>query len=377
MEKYILTVFWPGYHPKSYSSQNLFFKSLLDNIKTRIYFITGDNQNSLTNNNDIIIWDFPSYRLGKLSFFQIVKMIYKISITLVIRRTKVILTSTQFPLHTKISFILAKILNIKFIVYTEAWKFSKSKNIFRNLYHKLSMKLLFYSDFVCVQSKYKLQIYKNFGINQARLKILPFLISDLSGYSEEKILQKSNNHTKKFLYVGRLDPIKGVDILIKSFSILTKQNFDIELYIAGDGFLKSSLINLSKMLNLDNIYFLGWVEEQEKIKLYEKANYFILPSIKMGSSFEGWGIVLQEAISFGLPSIATDAVGSAMDLINPGVNGYIVKNNCISDLIEAMQKFLNFSKQSYINSSISSRRIFEQYNSQKQFLSTLKSMITK
>jgi len=107
---------------------------------------------------------------------------------------------------------------------------------------------------------------------------------------------------KKLLFLGRIHPIKGLTNLIKAWKEFEKENKDCELEIAGPdsyGHLKK-LKNLSQKLNISNVIFSDEVTGAEKEKKYISSNLFILPSHS-----ENFGMVVGEALSYGLPCIAS------------------------------------------------------------------------
>lgn len=103
------------------------------------------------------------------------------------------------------------------------------------------------------------------------------------------------------LYVGRLIDCKNLRWLIARFNASGKP-----LTIAGKGPLEAEL----KMLARPNISFVGFVENEEIGELYQSYDLLILPSYR-----EPWGLVVDEALFWGIPVLASDRVGSAQDLL--------------------------------------------------------------
>ncbi|HEX7632815.1 MAG TPA: glycosyltransferase family 4 protein [Candidatus Saccharimonadales bacterium] len=107
------------------------------------------------------------------------------------------------------------------------------------------------------------------------------------------------------LYVGRLENRKGVKYLLKAFQILSQDNPDVKLIIAGDGPDREKLELLADDLKLKNISFLGFVSEELKIELMAQATVFCSPAL-FGESF---GIVLLEAMAAGTVCVAGNNSG--------------------------------------------------------------------
>jgi glycosyltransferase involved in cell wall biosynthesis len=134
------------------------------------------------------------------------------------------------------------------------------------------------------------------------------------------------------LYLGRLVPVKGVDIMIRAFSRITSQYPDIRLKIAGDGREKDNLIRLSDSLGVSgNIDFLGIVKGDEKMQLLSRALFLVLSSQR-----EGFPVVILEAFASRIPVIAS-SVGGISDIIINGENGFLVPYEDVEGFAE---KFL-------------------------------------
>lgn len=116
----------------------------------------------------------------------------------------------------------------------------------------------------------------------------------------------TTTHNKKInlIFVGRLVPIKLCDQMLYACSLLHQEGLDFKLTIVGEGPLKQDLMNLTKKLSLENnVIFEG--HKSNTISYMETSDILILPSLS-----EGMSNVLLEAISVGLPIVATN-VGSA------------------------------------------------------------------
>lgn len=106
----------------------------------------------------------------------------------------------------------------------------------------------------------------------------------------------------KFLYVGRLAPEKNLDMLINLFA----QYPQYQLTLIGQGPLQASLQAIAP----SNVTFIGHVPNEALASYYQSHDIFILPSLK-----EPWGLVVEEALFYGLPVIASENVGCAQDFV--------------------------------------------------------------
>ncbi|MGQ9625473.1 MAG: glycosyltransferase family 4 protein [Anaerolineae bacterium] len=133
------------------------------------------------------------------------------------------------------------------------------------------------------------------------------------------------------LYVGRLSPEKGVDLLLRAFIIVALRSPETRLVIVGDGPQRPALQAMAKA----NVIFTGPVPPQELGKYYQTASLLVLPS-----HHESYGRVILEAYSFGRPVVATDTEG-ARALIRDGETGFIVPRDDPDALAEKILYLLH------------------------------------
>jgi glycosyltransferase involved in cell wall biosynthesis len=131
----------------------------------------------------------------------------------------------------------------------------------------------------------------------------------------------------RYLFVGRLIERKGIRLLLEAFRDVDKG----ELWIVGDGPLRNEIEAASRPDS--HVRLFGHLEGRELATLYRKATVFVLPSL-----YELWGLVVNEALEYGLPVITTDEVGAADDLIDAGVNGLVVPTGSTQALAQAMRR---------------------------------------
>jgi len=208
------------------------------------------------------------------------------------------------------------------------------------IFKKLFGTLLKFADFFTVNSSFTknklMEIIRNTGEN--RISIVPFGIT-LKGRNEKNY--KENKKGIRLLFAGRLIERKGVHILINSFIKVRKFFPDVELIIAGDGPWKEKLENLCAKFNLkENIKFRGHLTSENLEQEYKKSDIFVLPSIhdKKGDT-ETLGVVLIEAMEFGVPVVATN-VGGIPDVVKDGYNGLLVPEKDPDALADAIIKLI-------------------------------------
>ncbi len=112
------------------------------------------------------------------------------------------------------------------------------------------------------------------------------------------------------LMVARLDHRKGVDVLVRAMSDVKEAGACLRAVVAGEGIERASLEALIDELELEQqVDLIGAVDDNELQRLYAQAAMFVLPS-----RYEGFGIVLIEAMAAGLP-IVTTSVGAIPDVV--------------------------------------------------------------
>lgn len=146
---------------------------------------------------------------------------------------------------------------------------------------------------------------------------------------------KEYENNKTFLAVGRFShKTKGFDILIKAFALFAKRNQVWKLDIVGDGPEKNYLLSLIAKYELEsriNLHpFTKKVEDY-----FKKAGVYVL-----SSRWEGFGLVLLEAMSYGLPIISSD-IPVAEELLKDQGCAILFKNESILDLCEKMEEIAN------------------------------------
>ncbi len=140
-------------------------------------------------------------------------------------------------------------------------------------------------------------------LTEAEIEIVPNGIH-LGHYRKPANLQRARG-PKTILYIGRLEKRKGVKYLLQAFQLLEEQIPGVRLLIGGDGVDREKLEELSEELELKNIEFMGYIDDQKKRELLHTTDLFCSPAI-FGESF---GIVLLEAMSSGLVTVAGNNPG--------------------------------------------------------------------
>jgi glycosyltransferase involved in cell wall biosynthesis len=201
------------------------------------------------------------------------------------------------------------------------------------------------SDAIFVPGSKHREYFISLGISPNKVFIVPNA-SDITSTDEdyekkEQLKKKLNIGTRKvILYVGRLVKRKGVEYLIEAFAKLRKERDDVVLIIAGIGESKTELELLREGLGIkDDVYFVGHLGKLLPA-YYALCDICVVPSITEGMG-DPWVFVVNEAMHFGKPVIATDAVGAAYDMIKDGINGFMVPEKNAHALYQAIKKIIS------------------------------------
>ena len=141
---------------------------------------------------------------------------------------------------------------------------------------------------------------------------------------------------KCILSIGQFIPRKGFDVLLNAAASLEK---NVGIYIVG-GEPTEEYLKLREKRNLFNVHFVGFQSKESLARYYKAADVFVLPTRE-----DIWGLVINEAMAYGLPVITTDRCVAGLELVESGVNGYIVPVEDAQALAEAIQCVLNADSQ--------------------------------
>lgn len=181
-----------------------------------------------------------------------------------------------------------------------------------------------------VSQRLKKRLVSEFEVQEDRITVVPIYINaDDADKTRLPRRFASRNDKFVFLTVGRLVPVKNIEMQIGAIAEVVKQCKDVELWIVGDGpemrNLKFEAVNTHCNVS---VRFFGWQDDLEKF--YGQADVFLL-----SSNSEGWGMAVIEATSYGLPIIMTD-VGCAGEVIKNGESGIVIPVGGQKKLEQAM-----------------------------------------
>lgn len=207
--------------------------------------------------------------------------------------------------------------------------------------YKVLRKSLIYSlatDIVTNSNATKMDVANFFKIPSRKITTLPNSVTDYSS-----TLQGIPTDTYNLLYVGRLHPSKGIDILIHAFSQIVKKYSNMHLDIIGQGPFLDELLELANSLGISNeVTFLGEKSKEKVLRAYKKSYCTIIPS-----QSEAFGFTVIEAMSVGTCVIGANNTG-IKEIIIHEETGLLFETGNPDPLAQQLEKLI--LDESYRNS---------------------------
>lgn len=164
------------------------------------------------------------------------------------------------------------------------------------------------------------QLTRSYRLDDDDVEMIPHGVDIHRFYPRQERHPSVDSDKLSLLYVGRLGARKGLGLALRALARIDTD--DVEFLIAGTGRHEERLRELAQELGIQKqVRFLGYVDDADLPELYSSADVFILPS-----KYEGFGLVLLEAIACGTPVIGVDA-GGIPTAVDDGVDGCVVERN--------------------------------------------------
>lgn len=214
----------------------------------------------------------------------------------------------------------------------------------RKAAHRLLMSWLFQGidGFLAIGSANQ-RFYKSYGVSDGKITLMPYVVDNMffqrpvGGHPAGYPFGASSDRPV-ILYAGKLARHKAVDLLIQSTASASASlppGLRPQLVIVGEGEQRANLEALANRLLPGDVWFAGFRNQTEMPAIYAIADIFVLPS-----SFEPWGLVVNEAMNAGKPVIVSDKVGARHDLVRPGKNGAVFASADGQALTKALLPYL-------------------------------------
>jgi glycosyltransferase involved in cell wall biosynthesis len=230
--------------------------------------------------------------------------------------------------------------NKKIFVRNDTSHFSKNRNLLNKIFNLIFYKLInnFVDVFLAIGKANK-KYYIDNNIPIKKIVSVPYVV-DNDFFKNKKNLK--NNKKINFLFVAKLQFIKGIDLLLEVI-LNNKNNKDFlnygEFSIVGSGELEKYCKDFIQNNNLRNVRLFNFQNQKQLRSFYNKCDVLVLPS-----RIEPWGLVINEAMAAGNAIIASDKVGSTLDLVIDNYNGKVFQSGNVEDLENKINYFIKNKK---------------------------------
>jgi glycosyltransferase involved in cell wall biosynthesis len=218
----------------------------------------------------------------------------------------------------------------------------KKREIVGKIYDLMERTALKHIDRLIAVDKSTMEYYvQKYPWLNGKIEVIPVGIDrDTFKPRDKQIMREKygfNSSDKIVLYVGRLEKEKNLDFLFRAFKRICDGNEKCKLVLVGEGSEKKDLNKLASDLKLNDVIFMGQIEQERIPEIMSCADIFVLTS-----QFESGPLVVLEALACGLPVVSVD-VGRVREFISNGDTGTICERD-EAEFAAAIQATLNGSK---------------------------------
>jgi glycosyltransferase involved in cell wall biosynthesis len=191
--------------------------------------------------------------------------------------------------------------------------------------------------------------YLSLGVDSQRIVTMPYAVDNdffqtrcrVASQDRERFRAELGLHPKRpvILYTGKLYGRKRPEDLLEAYIRLSKDGqsepFPYLLYV-GEGEMRATLEARVNSLGWSTVKFVGFKNQTELPAFFNLCDVFVIPS-----SFEPWGLIVNEVMNAGRAIISSDRVGASCDLIRSGINGYLYPAEDVGGLHCALVRILS------------------------------------
>lgn len=213
--------------------------------------------------------------------------------------------------------VIARVFKRKTVAFIHGWDNSMAEKIklhpalFRSIYGRCCLIFVLYSGFK--KTLDSLGIHAKVVLSSTKIEDNLLENFDIDSRNDGKI--------DSILFMSRPDRDKGLDITIEAFRLLKKKYQYLKLNVCGEGKLFKDMAEYVEKQGIPDVYFHGYVDNDNKIKQLTINNLYILPSRS-----EGMATTVLESMAFGMPVI-TRPVGGVIDFWKEGeLGGFLIKS---------------------------------------------------
>lgn len=245
-----------------------------------------------------------------------------------------------------VTWLVARCTGRPFILWTGVWM--RLSTPMQRLLWPLTQRLYRNADALVVYGEHVRQYLLREGVEARRIFLASQAVDnefyrqpvDRAAVESTRQRLEIAENAKVVLYLGRLEPEKGVDVLVEAFARLREP--DAVLVLCGAGSAAEALRMRAEELGIGaRVRFAGYVPPQQALAYYDLAWTFVLPSVTTPGGRETWGLVANEAFNRRVPLVASEAVGAvAGGLVVHERSGLVVPERDPDALSAALQRML-------------------------------------
>ncbi len=183
--------------------------------------------------------------------------------------------------------------------------------------------------YVLLSDKFFKEFQKISGISKTRK-----LVSINNPITIEINANEELKKKKQLLYVGRIEKIKNVKLLVKIWEEILLDYPDWEFIIVGDGGQRKEIESYVVEKKIERVHFKGFFANVKPF--YQDASIFLMASL-----FEGWGLTITEAMTMGVVPVAFNTYASLRDIVESGKTGFLVEPWNVDNYVSTLKKLMD------------------------------------
>jgi len=187
--------------------------------------------------------------------------------------------------------------------------------------------------------------YRAMGVPEHKVVKVPFTVDNdrfiaaarLSDQERRHLLQRLGTDPNKpvVLYASKFQRRKHPDDLLVAVARLRDRGIQCTVLMVGSGEMQTELQQLVAVLNLPDVHFTGFMNQNDLPQVYGASDIFVLPAEN-----EPWGLIVNEVMCAALPVVISEEVGCVPDLVHDGENGLLFQAGDIEGIVRALESLL-------------------------------------
>jgi len=322
-----------------------FFEKLNQRYDAQFYFTSDGSESYWESKNPLNLGNFRGEYLPGFWLTRRLRILPTLISKILKSDSDIIVKDLTGRFALPVTFLLAKTRGIPFILRADIWQHPRT---FFHFFSFIFTKLIYkYSDAICVWGRHIKKYLVSLGVDEKKIFVAIQAV-DNDKYAKLVSIEETNQlketlglgKRKVILFASQVEVHKGIYYLIDAMNNFNLQ--EVALVVIGSGSQLDKIKKIVAERGMSNVFFLGYIDNDQLYRYYALADVFVLPSITTREYKEPWGLVINEAMNQGCPVVATDAVGAAAGgMVKDEVNGYVVPEKNSKSLYVALHNILS------------------------------------